>query len=171
MAQPPLVIHCLDRFQNDLGATLQVRHSSVDFLRLDDDEPVDKVRVNCPDRSILLEHALKFLNAPVGETTTANPDPLEHAVASQLVHHQGRVQEQGGLVVVWHDATDEVGIGGVEGGQELVKLGPEGGGHGLEDLGPGVLALLLLLDNLEMRCGRMCKIFFLDEFATTLAND
>ena len=49
MAQPPLVIHCLDRFQNDLGATLQVRHSSVDFLRLDDDEPVDKVGVHRPD--------------------------------------------------------------------------------------------------------------------------
>ena len=145
MAQPPLVIHCLDRFQNDLGATLQVRHGSVDFLRLDDDEPVDKVRVNCPDRSILLEHALKFLNAPVGETTTTNPDPLEHAVASQLVHHQGRVQEQGGLVVVWHNASDEVGIGRIEGGEQGVKLGSEGGGDGFEDLGAGILSLLLLL--------------------------
>ena len=74
-------------------------------------------------------------------------------------------------MVVGHDAPDEVGVGRVQGGQELVKLGPEGGGHGLEDLGAGVLALLLLLDNLEMRCGRMCKISFLDEFATTLVND
>ena len=108
---------------------------------------------------------------PVGETTTADTDSLEHAVASELVHHQGGVQQEGRLVVVGHDAPDEVGVGRVQGGQELVKLRPEGGGHGLEDLGTGVLALLLLLDNLEMRCGRMCKIFFLDEFATTLVND
>ena len=108
---------------------------------------------------------------PVGETTTADTDSLEHAVASELVHHQGGVQQEGRLVVVGHDAPDEVGVGRVQSGQELVKLGPEGGGHGLEDLGSGVLTLLLLLDNLEMRCGRMCKISFLDEFATTLVND
>ena len=109
--------------------------------------------------------------SPVGETTTADTDSLEHAVAGQLVHHQGGVQQEGRLVVVGHDAPDEVGVGRVQSGQELVKLGPEGGGHGLEDLGPGVLTLLLLLDNLEMRCGRMCKISFLDEFATKLGDD
>ena len=108
---------------------------------------------------------------PVGETTTTDTDSLEHAVAGELVHHQGGVEQEGRLVVVGHDAPDEVGVGRVQGGQELVKLGPEGGGHGLEDLGAGVLALLLLLDNLEMRCGRMCKISFLDEFATTLATN
>ena len=86
------------------------------------------------------------------------------------MHYKSRVKKKRGLVVVGHDAPDEVGVGRVQGGQELVKLGPEGGGHGLEDLGSGVLTLLLLLDNLEMRCGRMCKISFLDEFAT-LVND
>ena len=70
-------------------------------------------------------------------------------------------------MVVGHDAPDEVGVGRVQSGQELVKLGPEGGGHGLEDLGAGVLTLLLLLDNLEMECGRMCKT----SFWTALAND
>ena len=109
--------------------------------------------------------------SPVGETTTADTDSLEHAVASELVHHQGGVQQEGRLVVVGHDAPDEVGVGRVQGGQELVKLGPEGGGHGLEDLGSGVLTLLLLLDNLEMKFGETYKTSFFDEFAKSLAND
>ena len=90
---------------------------------------------------------------PVGETTAADTDALEHAVAGKLMHHQRGVQQEGRLVVVGHDATDEVGVGRVQSGQQLVKLGPEGGGDGLEDLGSGVLALLLLLDNLEMNFG------------------
>ena len=87
------------------------------------------------------------------------------------MHYKSRVKKERRLVVVGHDAPDEVGVGRVQSGQELVKLGPEGGGHGLEDLGAGVLTLLLLLDNLEMGCGRMCKTSFLDEFATTSGDD
>ena len=109
---------------------------------------------------------------PVGETTAADTDALEDAVASELMHHQRGVQQEGGLVVVGHDAPDEVGVGGVQSGQQLVKLGPEGGGDGLEDLGSGVLTLLLLLDNLAMECcGRICKTSFLHEIATTLGDD
>ena len=48
-------------------------------------------------------------------------------------------------MVVGHDATDEVGISGVEGGEQGVQLGPEGRGDGLESLRPSILALLLLL--------------------------
>ena len=48
-------------------------------------------------------------------------------------------------MVVGHDATDEVGISGVEGGEQGVQLSPEGRGDGLESLRPGILALLLLL--------------------------
>merc|ERR1719391_548231 len=51
-------------------------------------------------------------------------------------------------VVVWHNASDEVGIGGVEGGQQGIKLGSEGRGHGFESLGTGVLSLLLLFGDL-----------------------
>ena len=51
-------------------------------------------------------------------------------------------------MVVGHDATDEVGISGVEGGEQGVQLGPEGRGDGLESLRPGILALLLLLGDL-----------------------
>ena len=109
--------------------------------------------------------------SPVGETTAADTDALEHAVAGQLMHHQGGVQQEGRLVVVGHDASNEVGVGRVQSGQQLVKLGPEGGGDGLEDLGAGVLTLLLLLDNLEMKFGETYKTSFFDEFAKSLAND
>ena len=91
---------------------------------------------------------------------------------TDLVHYKSRVKKKRRLVVVGHDAPDEVGVSGVQSGQQLVKLGPEGGGDGLEDLGAGVLTLLLLLDNLAMECcGRICKTSFLDEFATTLGDD
>ena len=86
-----------------------------------------------------------FLDAPVGETPATDPDALEHTVASELVHHKSRVKKQGSLVVVWDNASDKVGIGGVEGGQQGIKLGPEGRGDCFESLGSGVLSLLLLL--------------------------
>ena len=54
MANPPLVIHGLDRFENDLSASLQVRHGCVHFLGLDDDEAVDKVSIHRPDKSTLV---------------------------------------------------------------------------------------------------------------------
>ena len=82
---------------------------------------------------------------PVRETSSANPDALQDSVAGELMHHQGGVEQQGGLVVVGHNASDEVGIGLVEGGQQGVELGSEGRGDGLEDLGAGILSLLLLL--------------------------
>ena len=54
-------------------------------------------------------------SAPVGEAPATNPNALKHTVAGQLVHHKGGVEEKRRLVVVWHDATDEVGVGRVEG--------------------------------------------------------
>ena len=50
MTEPPLVVHRLDGVEDNLGRGLQVRQSSVHLLGLDDDEPVDKVRVHCPER-------------------------------------------------------------------------------------------------------------------------
>ena len=99
----------------------------------------------------------EIFDAPVGEAPAADPDALEHTVASELVHHKSRIEEQRGLVVVWHDASDEVGIGGVEGGQQLVKLGPERRGDGFENLGTGVLSLLLLLNNLLRLAGMISE--------------
>ena len=54
---------------------------------------------------------------PVGEATSADSDALKHAVAGQLVHHKGRIEQSGRLVVVWHDAPDEMGISLIQGGQ------------------------------------------------------
>ena len=60
-------------------------------------------------------------------------------------------------MVVWHNASDEVGIGGVEGGQKLVKLRPECRGDGFENLGTGILSLLLLLHSLLWLAGMISK--------------
>ena len=97
------------------------------------------------------------MDAPVGETPATDPDALEHTVASKLVHHKSRVKKQGSLVVVWHNAPDEVGIGGVEGGEQGVELGPERRGDGFEDLWTGVLSLFLLLHNLFRLAGMISE--------------
>ena len=49
-------------------------------------------------------------NQPVGEPTSADSDALKNTVTSELVHHQGGVQEPRGLVVVGNNAADEVRI-------------------------------------------------------------
>ena len=38
------------------------------------------------------------------------------------MHHKGGVEEKRRLVVVWHDATDEVGVGRVEGLNIEIKI-------------------------------------------------
>ena len=48
-------------------------------------------------------------------------------------------------MVVGHNASDKVGIGRIEGGEQGVELSPEGRGDGFESLRTGVLSLLLLL--------------------------
>ena len=73
------------------------------------------------------------------------------------MHHKSRVKKQGSLVVVWHNASDEVGIGGVEGGQKLVKLRPERRGDGFESLRTGVLSFFLLLHDLLGLAGMISK--------------
>ena len=45
---------------------------------------------------------------PVGESTHADPDAFEHAVASELVHDERGLHPAGLLVRVGHDAPDEV---------------------------------------------------------------
>ena len=53
--------------------------------------------------------------APVGESTHADPDPLEHTVAGELVHDEGGLHLPGLLVGVGHKATHKVGLARVEG--------------------------------------------------------
>ena len=52
MAQSPLVVHGLNGGKNDLGGFFEVRQGGVNFLWLDDDEAMDKVRIHSPDMSI-----------------------------------------------------------------------------------------------------------------------
>ena len=60
MAKPPLVIHLLDRLQNDLCSLFQISTARVNVFWLDDDEAVNKVRVDSPDKELLL-NILQFL--------------------------------------------------------------------------------------------------------------
>ena len=86
-----------------------------------------------------------FKSQPVGEATSADSDALKHTVAGQLVHHKRRIKQSGRLVVVWHNASDEMGISLVQGGQKGIQLGSEGRRHCLESFWTGIFALLLLL--------------------------
>ena len=65
------------------------------------------------------------------------------------MHYKSRVKKKRRLVVVGHDAPDEVGVGRVQGGQEGVQLRSEGRRDRLEDLRPCVLSLLFLFNNLN----------------------
>merc|ERR1719327_1468597 len=76
---------------------------------------------------------------PVGESTHADPDALEHTVASQLVHDEGGLNLAGLLVGVGHKATHEVGLARVEGGHQLNQGDKVNGRHSL------AATLLLLL--------------------------
>ena len=56
-----------------------------------------------------------FRPSPVGESSHTDPDSLEHAVASQLVHDQRGLHLSGFLVGVGNKATHKVGLARVEG--------------------------------------------------------
>merc|ERR1719189_3530739 len=67
----------------------------------------------------------------VGEAHTADGDTSQDTVALVLVHHQARLHTSRDLVGVGHDATDEAGVGLVEGVHQVVQLALEVGGDGL----------------------------------------
>merc|ERR1719412_3551849 len=67
----------------------------------------------------------------VGEASSADGDTGQHAVALVLVHDEAGLHTSGDLVGVGHHATDEVGVGLVEGGHQVIKLALEEGGHSL----------------------------------------
>merc|ERR1712012_1329278 len=80
---------------------------------------------------------------PVGESTHADPDALEHTVASQLVHDEGGLHLARLLVGVGHKATHEVGLARVEGGHQLNQGDKVDGRHSLAATLLLLLALLL----------------------------
>merc|ERR1719225_2539144 len=70
--------------------------------------------------------ALSFL-----ALATAAGNTGKDTVALVLVHHKAGLHTSRLLVGVGHHATDEVGLGLVEGGHQVVQLTLEVGGHGL----------------------------------------
>ena len=62
---------------------------------------------------------------PVGETSHADSDSLQHTVAGELMHDQWRLHPARLLVGVWNDAADEVRfrlVQGVHQGGELDEV-------------------------------------------------
>merc|ERR1719471_122442 len=68
-----------------------------------------------------VSHLVVGVEHSVGESSHADPDTLQHTVTGQLVHDQWGLNLSGLLVGVGHQATDEVGLAGVEGGHQLSK--------------------------------------------------
>merc|ERR1711863_53201 len=91
---------------------------------------------------------------PVGESTHADPDSLEHTVAGELVHDEWGLHLAGLLVGVGYKATHKVGLAGVEGGHQLNQGNQVDGGDGL-----AATLLLLLALVLGGGCGLAGMIF------------
>merc|ERR1719454_1634066 len=82
----------------------------------------------------------------VGEASTADGDSGKHTVALVLVHHEAGLDTSGDLVGVGHHTTDEVGVGLVESGHQVIELALEVGGHGFATL---ALLPVLVLGSLQ----------------------
>merc|ERR1719350_440791 len=67
----------------------------------------------------------------VGEASAADGNSGKHTVALVLVHNKAGLHTSRLLVGVGHHAADEVGLGLVQGGHQVVELALEVGGHGL----------------------------------------
>merc|ERR1719412_306673 len=86
----------------------------------------------------------------VGEASSADGNTGQHTVALVLVHDQAGLHTSGDLVGVGHHATDEVGVGLVEGGHQVIKLTLEEGGH---SLAASLLLPVLVLGGLQGLAG------------------
>merc|ERR1719515_589903 len=87
-----------------------------------------------------IPHLVVRVQHPVGESSHADPDTLEHTITGQLVHNERRLNLSGLLVGVGHKATDKVRSTIVEGGHQLSKRHEVDRGDGL-----AAASLLLLL--------------------------
>merc|ERR1719336_3138364 len=67
----------------------------------------------------------------IRESLPTDGDTSQHTVALVLVHDEFRLRTSWLLVSVWHNTTNEVGLGLVEGGHQVIKLTLEVGGHSL----------------------------------------
>merc|ERR1719174_2898937 len=109
--------------------------------------------------------SLNFSLSSLTMSITADGDSGEHTVAGVLVHHQARFHTSGLLVGVGHHTTDEVGLGLVEGGHQVVELALEVGGHGLAAL---ALLPVLVLGSLQGLAGVILEAIDGQRVATVL---
>merc|ERR1719422_1780545 len=87
----------------------------------------------------------------VGKTSSADGNTSQHTVALVLVHHKARLNSSRDLVGVGDNTTDEVGLGLVQGGHQVVKLALE---VGRDSLTATLLLSVLVLGSLQ-RLSRM----------------
>ena len=64
---------------------------------------------------VIVDHSVR-------EATHANPDAFKHTIASQLMQNEWRLHTTRLLVVIGHNATDEVRLSAVQGGHKSLKL-------------------------------------------------
>merc|ERR1719412_2956678 len=82
----------------------------------------------------------------IWESLPADGDTGQHTVTLVLVHHQVGLNTSGLLVSVGHNTTDEVRLGLVEGGHQVVQLALEVGG---DSLAAALLLPVLILGGLQ----------------------
>jgi len=84
-------------------------------LNLRENKLIQKRRGSSPKFEVRIDH-------PVGETFTADTDAFKYTVTSELMHHQVGIDHARLLQFVGDDATDKVGLGGTQGGHQVVQL-------------------------------------------------
>lgn len=85
---------------------LRIKVYLVDLMRLQNVVPTTEV----------------WIRHPVREPSHADPDALKDTVAGQLMQNKSGIDLSGHLVVVGHDAADEVRLRGVQGCHQGVQL-------------------------------------------------
>merc|ERR1719210_3264236 len=105
------------------------------------------------------------INHFVRETSSTDGNTGQHTVALVLVHDEARLHASGLLVSVGHHTTDEVGVGLVEGGHQVIKLTLEVRGH---SLAASLLLPVLILGSLQRLSRVVSKALDGQSIATVL---
>merc|ERR1719150_2567060 len=102
----------------------------------------------------------------IRESLPTDGDSGQHTVALVLVHDKVRLCTSRLLVSVGHNTTDEVGLGLVEGGHQVIKLALEVGGHSLA--ASLLLPVRCILGSLQGLAGMVSEALDGQSIATVL---
>ena len=135
VAKPELLLVQLDDVHHGSGGCLVVlclRHS----CRTQNVVATLELRIVDLYKTIVIKELLNDNQGDdlVRESSTTDGDSSQDTVALVLVHDQAGLHASGLLVGVGHHAADEVGLGLVEDGHQVVELAHEVGGHVLPPL-------------------------------------